>query len=83
MQSMKELIAECREEQDMQYNEAMAYIKECIREGKTSAIFNLTDSHDLVESETIHLVVANHLKDNGFTVDRANGYFTVSGWNKI
>lgn len=83
MQSMKELVAECREEQDLQYNEAIAYIKECIREGKASAIFNITDSHVFVESETIHLVVANHLKDNGFNVERHNGYFTVSGWDKI
>lgn len=83
MQSMKELIAECREEQDLQYNEAISYIKESIREGKINAMFTATEDPTLVESGTIHLVVANHLKDAGFTVQQANGYFTVSGWDKI
>jgi hypothetical protein len=80
---MKELIAECREEQDMQYNEAIAYIKECIREARMSAMFTATEDPTLVESGVIHLVVANHLKDKGFDVTYSNGYFTVSGWDKI
>ena len=84
MSCLATLLVNAQEKMEMSYKVIIESIEEAMLEGRAELILNATMDHRLVSADSMHLLTANALMDNGFKVARGgNNTFIVSGWDKV
>lgn len=65
------------------YSKVKGVILNAILEGHDSADFTEVLTLDAVDGSNMHPIIATRLVEQGFTVNRYQGMYCVTGWNKL
>jgi hypothetical protein len=84
MSCLATLVINAQEKMAASYSVIVKSIEEAMLQGRGELILNATLDYQLVSEESMHMLTANALVDNGFKVTRGgNNTFIVSGWDKV
>lgn len=83
MSSLTTLRLNAEDKMEAAYKAVIKSIDTAMLAGKSDLVLSVTNDPALVSGTDVHMLTANKLVTNGFTVTRNGCTYTVSGWDKI